>query len=167
VNRKIIILLVLAVIQFIGGCTNTRYLTDQTSVERQREMRKMRSGINAEDVLLNTASFILSITLNSEFEITQSERSFKKITMINEFADTLFINMVTDIQRKEVGYCDIMGIVLPPKAQQRLLVPYPAAYNVYFRTPFTAEEILEIRTDDKQSLYKLMPKISDLPTEDK
>jgi hypothetical protein len=40
-----------------------------------------------------------------------------------------------------------MGIVLPPGAKQKLLVPYPAAYNVYFKTPNSEEEKLEIRTD--------------------
>jgi hypothetical protein len=77
------------------------------------------------------------------------------------------INMVTDVEWKESIYCDIMGIVLPPKASQKLLVPYPAAYNIYFRTPSTEERVLGIQTDDKKSQYKLMPKISGVPKEDK
>jgi hypothetical protein len=154
---KTTIALVLGCILFGGGCTNTRYITDQTSIERQHEMRKHRSGTNVGDVLINTTNIILSIALNTEFEIAQSERAFKRITIINESPDSLIVNMVTDIVWKETGYCDIMGIVLPPKARQKLLVPYPAAYNIYFRTPISEEEKLEIRTDDKRNHYMLNP----------
>jgi hypothetical protein len=63
--------------------------------------------------------------------------------------------MVTDIVWKETGYCDIMGIVLPPQAKQKLLVPYPAAYNVYFKTPYSEEEKLEVRTDNNRRIIKL------------
>ena len=51
-----------------------------------------------------------------------------------------------------------MGIVLPPKKSQKMIVPYPAAYNVYFRTPYSEEEMLSIRTDEKHRNYKLKPK---------
>jgi len=76
---------------------------------------------------------------------------------VNESSDSLFVNMVTDIVWKEDGYCDIMGIVLPPISTQSLLVPYPAAYNVYFHTPSSQEEKLEIRTDSKYRNFKLKP----------
>lgn len=154
-NPKNLILLVLAVILCCGGCTNTRYLTDSGSIDRQHDMRAHRAGVNVGDAFLNVINLILAGTLNSEFEVTQSDRAFKRIKIVNESTDSLFVNMVTDIVWKETGYCDIMGIVLPPKARQKLLVPYPAAYNAYFKTSNSEEEKLEIRTDNKQKNIRL------------
>ena len=140
-----------------GGCTSTRYLTDSKSVDRQHDMRANRSGKNVVDVFANIANMVVSGALNTDFEISQSERSFKRITIVNESTDSLFVNMVTDIVWKESGYCDIMGIALPPKAKQRMLTPYPAAYNIFFQTPYTEEEKLEIRTDSKYKRFVLRP----------
>lgn len=154
-HPKISILLVLAVILCCGGCTNTRYLTESKSIERQHDMRVNRVGKNIGEGFINITFLILSGVLNSEFVPVESERAFKRISIINESTDSLFVNMVTDIVWKEQGYCDIMGIVLPPGAKQKLLVPYPAAYNVFFQTPFSGEEKLEIRTDSKNRNFRL------------
>lgn len=155
--RKKTILLVLTAIICSGGCTNSRYLTDATSIKRQHKMRSNRVGKNIGEGCLNITFFIISGILNSEFIPVNSERTFKKISVINESTDSLFVNMVTDIVWKEDGYCDIMGIVLPPETIQKLLLPYPAAYNVYFKTPFSEEEKLEIRTDSKLRRITLKP----------
>lgn len=160
-NRLKAITLVLAAIMCLGGCTSTRYLTDSKSVDRQRDMRANRSGVNVGDVFVNIANLFISGALNTEFEVSQSERAFKRITIINESPDSLFVNMVTDVVWKESGYCDIMGITLPPGASQKLLAPYPAAYNVYFRTPFTEEEKLEIRTDSNHRRFVLRAGMTD------
>jgi len=154
-NPKNSIILVMAVILCCVGCTNTRYLTDSGSINRQHDMRNHRAGINVGDAFLNVINLIIAGTLNSGFEVTQRDRAFKRIKIVNESTDSLFVNMVTDIVWKETGYCDIMGIALPPGARQKLLVPYPAAYNAYFKTSYSAEEKLEIRTDDKRRNIKL------------
>lgn len=138
-----------------GSCTNTRYLTDSESIGRQKDMQKHRTGVNTGDVLISFVNLFISGALDTEYEISQSERAFKRITIVNKSADSLFVNMVTDIVWKETGYCDIVGIELPPGAKQKLIAPYPAAYNVYFRTPESEEEILEIRTDNKHKRFKL------------
>ena len=152
--KKTILRLLTAIILF-GGCTNTRYLTDPTSIERQHDMRSNRTGGNIGDVCINCFNFFISAILNTGFEVYSSERTFKRISIINQSADSLYVNMVTDIVWKEEGYCDIMGIVLPSGAKQKLLLPYPAAYNVYFQTPYTEEEKLEVRTDNKLRIIKL------------
>jgi hypothetical protein len=152
---KKLILLVLTVIILFGGCTNTRYLTDPTSIGRQKDMKSNRVGKNIGEGCLNMTLFIIAGIFNFDFEPIESERAFKKISIINESTDTLFVNMVTDVVWKEAGYCDVMGIVLPPAAKQKLLLPYPAAYNVYFQTPFTEEEKLEVRTDSKLRRIRL------------
>ncbi len=141
--------MVLTAVILCGGCTNTRYLTDPVSIGRQKNMKSNRVGKNIGEGCLNMSLFILAGVLNYDFVPIESERAFKRISVINESTDTLFVNMVTDIVWKEAGYCDVMGIVLPPAAKQKLLLPYPAAYNIYFQTPFTEEEKLEVRTDSK------------------
>jgi hypothetical protein len=156
-NRKSTISLVLTVIICCGGCTNTRYLTDQTSIDRQHDMKTHRVGKNIGEGCLNLSFFIISVILDSQFTPIESERTFKRISIVNLSADSLYVNMVTDIVWKETGYCDIMGIALPPGAKQKLLVPYPAAYNVFFRTPFSEEEKLGIRTDSKLRIINLDP----------
>lgn len=148
-----------------SSCTSIRYLTDQVSIERQHDMKAHRTGGNVGDVLFNVASLFIAATLNSGFDIISSERAFKRISILNESADTLSVNMITDIVWKETGYCDIMGIVLPPASKQKLLVPYPAAYNVYFKTPYSEEEKLEIRTDSKLRVIKLRDGMTTLPDE--
>jgi len=145
-----------------GGCTNTRYLTDPTSVERQHDMRSKRVGKNIGEGFLNMSFFILAAVLDSEFTPVESDRTFKRISIVNQSPDSLYVNMVTDIVWKETGYCDIMGIALPSGAKQKLLVPYPAAYNVYFRMKDSIEEKIEIRTDNKHRIIKLKPGMTDL-----
>lgn len=141
--------MVLAAVVLCGGCTNTRYLKDPVSIGRQKNMKSNRVGKNIGEGCLNMSLFILAGVLNYDFEPIESERAFKRISIINQSNDSLYVNMVTDILWKEQGYCDVMGIVLPPGAKQKLLLPYPAAYNVYFRSPNSVEEMLEIRTDSK------------------
>ena len=150
------ILPVLTAILLWGGCTSTRYLTDPTSIGRQRDMKKNRTGGNIEDVGTNFASFLLAVFFDISFDVSSGERAFKRISLVNESTDTLYVNMVTDIVWKESGYCDIMGIELPPGARQKLLVPYPAAYNIYFRSPFSeVEEKLEVNTENKRRRINL------------
>ena len=156
-NRLKLISLVLAAIIIFGGCTNTRYLTDPMSRGRQRDMKKHRVNNNVGEVIRNIFIMILSEAIDAEYEMPTSDRAFKKISIINATTDSLFVNMVTDVVWKESGYCDIMGIALPPKAKQKMLVPYPAAYNIFFQTPYTEEEKLEIRTDSKYKRFVLRP----------
>lgn len=158
--KNFITFLVLAAIVFCGGCTSTKYLTDAQSIERQKDMRNNRTGTNIGDIVLSFANLFISGALNTEYTISQSERAFKRITIENVSTDTLTVNMVTDVEWKESGYCDIMGIVLPPGTKQKLLTPFPAAYNIYFRTPYSEEEKLEIRNDGKHRRFALRPGIT-------
>ena len=148
-RRNFIARLFLSAMVCSAGCTGTKYITDKQSIDRQNDMRKNRTGINVGDVLQGFANFLISGTLNAEYEIPETTRAFKRLTIENTSADTLFVNMVTDVKWKDSAYCDIMGVVLPPKGRQKVLTPFPAAYNVYFRTPFTEEEKIEFENDRK------------------
>lgn len=154
---KTLFLLVLAAALVFSGCTGTRYVTDQATIKRQHEMRGKRTGGNVGDVLVNFGNFFLSALLNADYEVYSSERSYKRITVTNESTDSLYVNMVTDIKWNDNDYCDIMGIALPAGARQKVLVPYPAAYNVYFRKPGSEEEKIEVRTDGKARIVRLKP----------
>lgn len=148
----------IACIMLLHSCTGTRYITDPVSIKRQHELQSSRSGGNAGVVLANIFLFVLSASLDTDFEAVETERSFKRIVLKNESpTDTLLVNMLTDIEWKDSTFCDIMGIQLPPNCKQRLLVPYPAAYNVYFRTINSEDEKLEIRTDSKHRVFALRP----------
>lgn len=158
--------IVLILLLAVSSCNSTRYMTDQVSIDRQHDMRRHRTGGNLGDVGINCGSLFLSAVLNTGFEVISRERTFKKISLLNISGDTLRVNMLTDIVWKETGYCDIMGIVLPPGATQKLLVPYPAAYNVYFKTPTSEEEKLEIRTDGSFHTIKLKSGMTNVPVQE-
>lgn len=165
-NSKKIVYIGLIMLLTVSSCTNTRYLTDSASVDRQRDLRTQRVGKNIGEGCLNMSFFILAAVLNSGFSPVESERTFKRISIDNQSTDSLYVNMVTDIVWKETGYCDIMGIVLPPGAKQKLLVPYPAAYNVYFKTPYSEEENIEIRTDSNLRIIKLKSGMTKAPLQE-
>ncbi|HEX7584028.1 MAG TPA: hypothetical protein VF373_05025 [Prolixibacteraceae bacterium] len=165
-NSKKIVYIGLIMLLTVSSCISTRYLTDPVSIDRQHDMRSHRTGGNLGDVGLNCGSLFMSLFLNSGFEVISRERAFKKISLVNESTDTLIVNMVTDIVWKETGYCDIMGIMLPPAAHQKLLVPYPAAYNVYFKTPYSEEENIEIRTDSNLRIIKLKSGMTKAPLQE-
>jgi ABC-type uncharacterized transport system auxiliary subunit len=90
-------ILVLAAAIVLSGCTSTRYLTDPATIKQQHEMRSKRIGGNVGDVLVNFGNFFLSALLNTNYEVYSSERSYKRITVVNESTDSLYVNMVTDI----------------------------------------------------------------------
>ena len=120
-------------------------------------MRGNRTVGNMGDISINFDNFLLSAILNIPYQTYSRDRNFKRITIVNQSTDSLYVNVMTEIVWKETGYCDIMVIVLPPEAKQKLLVPYPAAYNVYFKTSFSEEEKLEVRTGNKHRQISLKP----------
>ena len=166
-NSKISLFIGVFIVFVVSSCTSTRYLTDATSIERQHDMRRHRTGGNIGDVGINFANLFISTILNTGYEVYSRDREFKRITIVNESTtDSLFVNMITDIVWKEDGYCDIMGIALPPEAHQKLLVPYPAAYNIYFKTPYTEEENIEIRTDNYHRVFRIQPGMTNTKLEE-
>jgi len=135
-------------ISLLLSCKTSAYITDQESIERQKEMRKYRTGVNFADVGLIVASSVgAAITGIAIYPNTQTH-AFKKMKLDNEAADTLFVNMVTDWRWKDSVYCDIREIVIPPLRSAKVIVPMGVAYNVFFRTDFNArdDEKVEINT---------------------
>ena len=142
------------------SCKTSGYITDQESIQRQKEMRKYRTGVNFADVGLLVASSVGAVLTGVNVYPDPKSQSFKKMKLINESKDTLFVNMVTDWLWKDSVYCDIREIVMPPRQSAKVIVPMGVAYNVFFRNDFNApdDEKVEINTAEVRRL-KLSPGI--------
>jgi len=131
-----------------SSCVTSAYITDQESIERQKEMRKYRTGVNFADVGLLVASSAGAIFTGVNVYPDPKPQSFRRLAMISESKDTLFVNMVTDWIWKDSVYCDIREIIIPPLKTAKVIVPMGAAYNIFFRTDFNApdDEKVEMNT---------------------
>jgi hypothetical protein len=141
-----------------SSCATSAYITDQESVERQKEMRKHRTGINFAEAGILFASAVGEAFTGVRIYPEPSPQLFRKMILVNESKDTLFINMVTDWLWKDSAFCDIREIVMPPRQSAKVIVPMGVAYNVFFRNDFKApdDEKVEINTTEVKRL-KLSP----------
>ena len=132
------------------SCAPSAYITDPESVKQQKEMHKYRTGINFADAGLLVAGGVSQIFTGVNFYSEPRQQSFRKLVLVNQSSDTLFINMVTDKLWKDSTYCDIRDIVMPPHQSAQILVPMGATYNVFFRNDFDApdDEKIEINTSN-------------------
>jgi len=132
------------------SCRTSGYITDQESIQRQKEMRKYRTGLNFADVGLLVASSVGAVLTGVNVYPEPQSQSFKKMKLVNDSKDTLFVNMVTDWLWKDSVYCDIKDIVMPPLQSAKIIVPMGAAYNIFFRNDYNApdDEKVEINTSE-------------------
>ena len=153
-GRNFIIFLLL--ILLITGCSSTRYIFDEPSAERQRELKNSRNGAVAGEIFLASFNLFLAATMETSFEYYPSETRFRKIQLQNPTNDTLFVNMVTNIYWDKNDYCDFMDIRIPPQKNCRLLCPVDAEYNIYFRNRADREDddMITINTA-KSAMIKL------------
>jgi len=142
----------------LSSCVTSAYITDQESIERQKEMHKYRTGVNLSEIGVLFASAVGEAFTGVNIYPQPSPQSFRKMKLINESKDTLYINMVTDWLWKDSAYCDIREIVMPPLKSAKVIVPLGAAYNIFFRIDYNApdDEKVEINTAETGSV-KLKP----------
>jgi len=142
------------------SCSTSGYITDPQSTQRQKEMRKYRTGVNFADIGLVFASSVGAAFTGINIYPEPQSKSFKKLKLVNESQDSMFVNMVTDRIWKDSVYCDITNIVMPPGQSLKVIVPLGAAYNIFFRNDYNApdDEKVEINTADI-STVKLRPEI--------
>ena len=154
-NRIIVLIISLSIIY---SCTTSAYITDPESARRQKEMMSNRTGTNILEGCLLVVSTVVAMFTGVVIYPRPQEQSFRKMVILSESKDTLFINMVTNFQWKESGYADIRDIVMPPFKKAKIIVPMGADYNVYFRNNYFApdDEKIEINTSNKRRL-KLKP----------
>ena len=121
-------------------------------------MRKYRTGVNFADVGLLVASSVGAALTGVAIYSEPQSQAFKKMMLVNESKDTLFVNMVTDWLWKDSAYCDIREIVMPPLQLAKVIVPMGAAYNIFFRNEYNApdDEKVEVNTAEI-SKVKLKP----------
>jgi len=131
-----------------SSCATSAYITDQESIKRQKEMRRYRTGINFAEVGLMVASAVGEAFSGVNIYPEPSTQSFRKMVLVNQSKDTLFINMVTDRLWRDSTYCDIREIVMPPLQSAKVIVPMGVTYNVFFRNDYNApdDEKVEINT---------------------
>jgi len=132
----------------LSSCVTSAYITDPESIARQKEMRKYRTGINFAEVGALFASAVGEAFTGVSIYPEPTPQSFRKMKLLNESKDTLYVNMVTDWLWKDSAYCDIREIVMPPLESAKVIVPLGAAYNIFFRTVYEApdDEKVEINT---------------------
>lgn len=136
------------------SCSTPKHIHDQSSLERQKELRVSRSGNVFGDVMSGIASVIFGAVIETEIEFDTTERQFKKLNLKNPTGDTIYVNMLTDVYWDENNYCDFMDIRIPPKQNCKVMVPIDANYNLYFsNTPESDDdEMLEIYTSDIKNI---------------
>ena len=142
----------------LWSCSVSGYITDPESIKRQKEMHNHRTGVNIGDGFLFVGSAVASAFTGIDFNSHPETQSYRKMRLLNESKDTLFVNMVTDWQWKDSTYFDIREIVLPPQKSMKLIVPMGITYNIYFRNDYNApdDEKLEINTSSN-STVRLRP----------
>ena len=157
INRIVVLIISLSL---IFSCTTSVYITDPVSAQRQREMMSNRTGTNILEGGLLVVSTVVAVFTGVVVYPRPQEQSFRKLVLLSQSKDTLFINMVTNYQWKESGYADIRDIVMPPFKKAKVIVPMGADYNVYFRNNYFApdDEKLEVNTSNKRRL-KLKPMV--------
>ena len=157
INRIVVLIISLSL---ISSCTTSVYITDPVSAHRQKEMMSNRTGTNILEGGLLVVSTVVAVFTGVVIYPKPQEQSFRKLVLLSQSKDTLFINMVTNYQWKESGYADIRDIVMPPFKKAKVIVPMGADYNVYYRNNYFApdDEKLEVNTSNKRRL-KLKPMV--------
>ena len=111
-------------------------------------MRNYRTGVNIADIGLIVAASVGALYTGVNVYANPQSQSFKKMRLINDSKDTLFVNMVTDFHWRDSSFCDIREIVMPPLQKAIVIVPLGAVYNIFFRNEFNApdDEKIEANT---------------------
>lgn len=141
------------------SCSVSGFITDPDSIQRQKKMHQYRTGMNIGEGFLVVGSAVGAAFTGVDFYSQPTGQSFRKLKLLNESRDTLFVNMVTDYQWKDSAYFDIRDIVMPPNKSMKLIVPMGVAYNIYFRNEYGApdDEKVEMNTSETGKI-RLKPK---------
>ncbi len=138
-------ILVTCLVLNLCACRVSSYLTDQKSIELQKSLRKHRTGVNIGEGILVAGSAVFSLFTGLVF-FTPQTQAYRRLKLVSQSKDTLFVNMVTDWKWKDSTYFDLREIVIPPQKSIKLVVPNGISYNIYFRTKYDAPD------DDKVEL---------------
>jgi hypothetical protein len=155
-NRLILrIGIILLAAQILGSCITYRYIGDEESLQRQKEIRGKRVGNVIGASFLTLASVVVAAFTGVYVSYIPEDQNLKQIRLVNPGPDTLQVNMFTDQVWKDSMYCDFRNLLIPPGQKCRLLVPSYTAYNLYFsNTPGSEEddELIEFNTSSKSKI---------------
>jgi hypothetical protein len=132
VKKQAYFILFLIVTLFTNSCSAPRYIHNEQSYKRQKELQNSRSANIFADITLGLLSVASAAAFEKSIEWYPSEQKLKKLNLVNPTTDTIYVNMLTDILWDELDYCDFMDIRIPPKMECKVLVPINAKYNLYF-----------------------------------
>lgn len=157
-TQRFFLIIAVSTFLILFSCSSPKYIHDQSSFERQKELKKDRSGNVFTDIGLGIVSVFSSAALQVDVGWYPNEQEFMKLNLKNPTNDTMFVNMLTDLYWDKEDYCDFMDIRIPPMANCKILVPVNANYNLYFSNTSESDddEMLEINTSDIRKIA-LMP----------
>ncbi|MFV0268783.1 MAG: hypothetical protein ACK5HT_16780 [Draconibacterium sp.] len=166
-KKQLIYILSLTTLVLLQACATPKYFHDPLSLKRQKELRQSRSANVVFDIGATLTSSIVGAALDTEVTYEFSDQQFKKIKLLNISADTMYINMLTDVYWDEDNYCDFMDIRIPPMLGCKVMVPIDANYHLYFsNTPESEDdEMLEIYTSSTKRV-KLVPGMTQIKEEE-
>ncbi|MCK3685422.1 hypothetical protein [Maribellus sp. YY47] len=155
------------VLLFLQACVTPKYFHDPSSFEIQKQIRSSRTSNVFVDIGSVISTTIIGVALETGIVFPLTDQQFKKINLLNTTSDTMYVNMLTDVNWDENNYCDFMDIRIPPKRNCKVSVPINANYNIYYRTtPECDDEMLEINTNSAKRI-KLAPGLVSIPKKEK
>ena len=108
------------------SCSTPQYFHDESSYQRQKELKSCRTGNVFTDIACGIGSVLFAVAVDAEVDYIPSDQQFKKLKLVNPTQDTIYVNMLTDLVWDDSGYCDFMDIRIPPEHNCRVLVPIGA-----------------------------------------
>jgi hypothetical protein len=138
----------------ILSCSHQKFICSKDSYIRQKGLKSSRLVNVVNDIMLASVSVVTASVLPGRIEWKPNKQQFTKLKLINPTADTIYVNMLTNVFWNRVDYCDFMDIRIPPKKLYRILVPLNAEYNIYYsNTPQPGDdELLQIDTGKNKKL---------------
>jgi len=140
----------------VPGAIAQDYIYDEMSAQRQQTLKRDRSVNLFRDVTFSVGGVFLYALTDGQVNVMYADEiQLKKFKLSNECADTLYVNMMSDMKWNDEEYCDFLDIRIPPHTTCKLLLPRHAHYNVYFRNTFNPTEqdrVIEIDTDRQKRL---------------
>lgn len=152
-KKQFYLVLIIISLGFMS-CSSASFVRDSSSHDRQKELINARSAAVVGDILMATATLVSAVAFETEYNFYPTETRFKKVALTNPTTDTLYVNMLTDLQWDKEDYCDFMDIRIPPGRVCRILCPLNADYNIYFsNTPASDDdEMVTINTSETSKL---------------
>jgi hypothetical protein len=130
-KTRFFVSLTAASLMLFSSCVTTKYIVDEDSLLRQKQIHRHRIGNTVGASILTVGSAVLAAFTGIYLQYVPSA-NLKKIILANTGPDTLQVNMLTDQFWKDSIYCDFRDIRIPPGEKCRLLVPVGSVYNLYF-----------------------------------